>query len=211
MGNFKKLSSVSVSEAEKPAAIKPRAIFGEKLTRNVLAAALVLACIVSAKDLALSPDKNVLSVLQSAVESEWDENLGRLVYANSTLSEAISVFSPAHKAMQLYQPCTSDIADVFSSSSPYIIYQPSQSVFAASSCEVTSITCSDNAYTVRIYCDNGLECLYSGLSSCFVSEGDVLPARAEIGSCGKNQLFFEVRKNGTPIDASDMFISSKVQ
>lgn len=213
MANYMKRYEEAAPAAKKSPEIKPRAVFGERLTRNVLVAAFALACVVSAKDMALSPDKNVLAVLQSAVESEWDENLGRLVYANSTLSEAISVFSPASSTLQLHQPCTSEVADVFTSAAPYIIYQPSQSVFAAAACEVTSVTRSgdESLYTVRTYCDNGLECLYFGLSSCFVEEGDDLPALTEIGSCGENQLIFEVRKNGEPLDASSLFLPGQVQ
>lgn len=207
MGNMIKRCSCEPPEAKKPAAIKPRFVFGEKLTRNILAATLMLACVVSAKDLAVSPEKNVLSVLQNAVESEWDETLGRLVYANNALSSAISVFSPADDALQLHQPCASDVADVFSEASPYIIYEPTDAVFSAAACEVTSVTQvqSGSPYCIRTHCDNGLECLYFGLSSCFVSEGDVLSAGASIGSCAENQLIFEVRKNGVSIDASDFF------
>lgn len=192
---------------------KSRPLIGEKLTRNVLIATFALACVVSARDLALSPDKSVLSVLQSAVESEWDENLGRLVYASNTLTEAIAVFSPAGSSPQLYQPCFSQVADVFTDDTPYIVYQPSQAVYSAASCEVVSVSCTgdDALYTIRTYCDNGLECLYFGLSSCLVSEGDVLPAQAEIGACTENSLIFEVRKNGASIDASSMFISQQVQ
>lgn len=214
MGNLVKrcqneISADVVAAAKK----KSRPFIGEKLTRNVLIATFALACVVSARDMALSPDKSVLSVLQSAVESEWDENLGRLVYASNTLSDAIAVFSPAANSAQLFQPCFSQVADVFTDASPYIVYQPAEAVYTAAACEVTSITRSSDAslYTIRTHCDNGLECLYFGLSSCFVSEGDILPAQAKIGSCAENMLIFEVRKNGAPIDASSLFIPSQVQ
>ncbi len=214
MGNMvKRCQSEKSENIVDSAKKKSHPLIGEKLTRNVLIATFALACIVSARDAALSPDKNVLSVLQSAVKSEWDENLGRLVYASNTLSEAIAVFSPANSAAQLYQPCFSQVADVFTDASPYIVYQPALAIYAAASCEVTSITHNneDSLYTVRTHCDNGLECLYFGLSSCFVSEGDILPAQAEIGSCAENSLIFEVRKNGVSIDASGLFIPSQVQ
>lgn len=213
MGNLVKRYQADTIEKESVVPTqKNRPLIGEKLTRNVLFAALTLACVVSARDMALSPEQNILSVLQNAVESEWDENLGRLVYASSTLSDAIAVFSPGNTA-QLYQPCTSQVADVFSSDSPYIVYQPAEAIYAAAACEVTSITRAgdDQLYTIRTYCDNGLECLYFGLSSCFVAEGDILPARAEIGACKENSLIFEVRKNGASVDASSMFISQQVQ
>lgn len=212
MGNL-----VKRCQAETPECIaaqkKNRPLLGEKLTRNVLIATFALACVVSARDMALSPDKNVLSVLQSAVESEWDENLGRLVYAGNTLTDAIAVFSPAANTPQLYQPCFSPVADVFTDDTPYIVYQPAESVYAAAACEVISISRAgdENLYTVRTYCDNGLECLYFGLSSCFVAEGDILPARAQIGACTDHSLVFEVRKNGAFIDASSMFVSRQVQ
>lgn len=212
MGNLVKRCQVGIPECT-TAQKMSRPLIGEKLTRNVLIATFVLACVVSARDMALSPDKNVLSVLQSAVESEWDENLGRLVYASNTLTDAIAVFSPAATTPQLYQPCLSPVADVFSDDAPYIVYQPSESVYTAAACEVISVSCTgnENLYTIRTYCDNGLECLYFGLSSCFVAEGDILPARAQIGACTDHSLVFEVRKNGVSIDASSMFISQQVQ
>lgn len=213
MGNLIKRCSKESPAADKATDFKPRSVFGERLTRNVLAATFALACIVSAKDMLVAPDKTVLSVMQNAVESEWDETLGRLVYAGNSLSGALHVFSPVNNAPQLHQPSTADVADVFSDASPYIVYQPSETVCAAASCEVTSVTLSSSGtrYSVRTHCDNGLECLYFGLSSCFVSEGDVLPACAEIGSCHNNQLIFEVRKDGVSIDASDMFFTRQVQ
>ena len=210
MGNMIKRCTAA-PEAKPVVQKKSRIAFGEKLTRNVLVASLLLACVVGARDVMLSPEKNVLSVLQNAVESEWDENLGRLVYANSTLSQAITVFS-AQNQQSLYQPCSSQVADVFSDASPYIVYQPAQSVLSAAACEITGVSYTPElGYTVRAYCDNALECLYSGLSACFVSEGDVLPALAQIGSCAENELVFEVRQNGTPVDASVLFIPQQVQ
>ena len=190
MGNMIKRCTAA-PEAKPVVQKKSRVAFGEKLTRNALVASFLLACVVGARDVMLSPEKNVLSVLQNAVESEWDENLGRLVYANSTLSQAITVFSAQNQQS---------------------LYQPTQSILSAAACEITGISYTPElGYTVRAYCDNALECLYSGLSACFVSEGDVLPALAQIGSCAENELVFEVRKNGTPVDASILFIPQQVQ
>jgi len=190
----------------------PKVSVGEKLTRNVLIASLALACVVSARNISVSQDQNVLGILQSAVESEWDANLGRLVYANSTLSEAISVFAGASSAT-LYQPCLSQVADVFSADTPYIAYQASDSVYTAAACEITSVTYhpETQSYSLRTHCENGLDCLYFGLSACFASEGDTLPARAPIGACERQNLIFEVRKNGVSVDASEYFVSEQVQ
>ena len=214
MGNLVKRCQTDTNKKESTVSVpENRPLIGEKLTRNVLIAALTLACVVGMRDMALSPEQSVLSVLQSAVESEWDENLGRLVYANSTLSEAIAVFSPSNSTTQLYQPCSSQVADVFSDDSPYIVYHPAETVRTAAACEVTGITRTGNEqlYTIRTYCENGLECLYFGLTSCFVTEGDILPAQAEIGACKENSLIFEVRKNGASVDASSMIVSQQVQ
>ena len=210
MGNMIKRCPC-ISDA-KESRVSPRILFGEKLMRNVLVASLLLACIVGSRDMLLSPEKNVLTTLQTAVESEWDENLGRLVYTNNTLSQAIAVFSPTHNNVQLYQPCSTQVVDVFSDDAPYIVYQPSQRVLTAAACEVTSVSYTPTlGYTIHTYCDNGLECLYSGLSACFAVEGDVLPAQAEIGSCNGKSLIFEVRKNGVSVDASTLFIAQQVQ
>jgi len=212
MGNMIKRCREDSSAANTSApSRKSRPLIGEKLTRNVLIAAFALACIVSARDMALSPDQSVLSVLKTGIEREWDDNLGRLVYASSTLSVASAVFSPSQQL--LHQPCNAQIADVFSAKSPYIVYQPAGKVYAAADCEVTAVLRSDEhgAYAVRTYCGNGLECLYFGLSSCFVSEGDVLPALADLGACDENQLIFEVRRKGVPVDASALFVSGQVQ
>ncbi|MBR5231900.1 MAG: hypothetical protein IKW00_06605 [Clostridia bacterium] len=186
--------------------------FGEKLTRNVLIASLALCCIVSARNIHVSQDKNVLRVLQTAVESEWDDNLGRLVYANSTLSEAISVFANSSSSA-LYQPCLSQVADVFTSDAPYITYHAADSVYTAAACEITSVSYhpETQTYSLRAHCENGLDCLYSGLTSCFAAEGDPLPARAQIGICKDQKLIFEVRRNGASVDASEYFVSEQVQ
>ena len=208
MGKIMKYHPVAADEKT----LRPRTVFGEGLMRNMLASTLVLACIVSVRTFLENPDMRVIPTLQSAIESEWDENLGRLIYANSSLSEAIAVFSPGILSNQLYQPCSTEVMDVFSTDTPYIVYQPAKSVFTATACEVSHVSkINADCYIVRTSSANGLECLYSGLSNCYVSAGDVLPARTPIGACSENPMVFEVRKNGAPLDASTMFAEQQVQ
>jgi len=186
--------------------------FAEKLTRNVLVAALLLCCVVGARDLSLAPDQTVLDVLQNAVESEWDDNLGRLVYVNSTLSDAIAVFSSSRQT-SLYQPSNGEVIDVFSPSAPYIVYHNAGTVYAAADGEVLSVTPDNNgqSYTIRIFSNQAFECLYYGLQSCNVHEGDVIEALSVIGECGDQALYFEVRQNGAALDASPFFIPRQAQ
>ena len=212
MGNMMKRISAEKTESDLiqmdnlAKTLKTKPALGEKLMRNVLVAALLLCCVVSARDIAVSPDKTVLDVLQSAVESEWDENLGRLVYVNGALSDAIAVFSD-NRQSALYSPCNGEAIGMFTQDTPYIVYEKAGKVFAAAGGEVLSVSSvNESVYSVRIQSDNGVECLYHGLRQCSVSEGDAVAANAVIGSCGEERLCFEMRRYGAAVDASAMLM-----
>ena len=183
----------------------PKLFWGAHLTRNLCTATLLLCCAIGARDVMVNSEQTALEVLQTAVKSEWDENIGRLMYVNSSLSDAIAVFSPS--AAALYQPSTAEVIDVFSDAAPYIVYGSAGKVYAAARGEVMSVDITnEHTYTVRLRCNDATECVYYGLKNCIVSEGDTVAAYAVIGDCEQNDLYFEVRKNGAPVDASALFI-----
>jgi murein DD-endopeptidase MepM/ murein hydrolase activator NlpD len=190
---------------------RKRIYWGEKLTRNVLVASLLLCALVGTRNIAISPEMPVLTAVQNAVESEWDENLGRLVYVNSSLSDAIAVFS-SNRSVHLPNPCSGKVIGTYAASTPYILYQNAGPIVAVADGEVLSRTNSaEDTYSVRIRSANGIEYLYHGLKSCIVYEGDSIVAGVSIGDCADGELCFEMRKNGSNIDPSAYFVSAQRQ
>jgi len=188
----------------------PKVFWGEKLTKNVLMAALLLCCLISARDIAVSPETTILASVQNAVKSEWDENLGRLIYVNSAMSDAIAVFS-SPKTPRLSAPSTGKVVSVYSYEAPYLVYQNGGAVTAVAAGEVMSSVKTEYGYAVRIFSEDGIEYLYHGLKECFVKEGDHVPIGALLGDCKEERLYFEMRKNGASIDPSAYVISAQVQ
>lgn len=203
-------ASPGLTENTLSAVKQSKKALGEKLTRNVLVAALLLCCVVGARDMALPGEQSVIDVLQTAVRSEWDENLGRLVYVNGTVSDAIAVFSSAQQP-SLYPPSKGKVSDIFSKDSPYIMYADAGSVYAAAGGEVLSITknADNDTCCIRILSKDAIECLYYGLRSCQVSEGEEVQAMTVLGDCMTGTLTFEVRRRGEAVDASAMFLQQK--
>ncbi len=181
---------------------KPRAMPGEKLTRNLAAATLVLLALIGAKEAAAPNGASFLQAVQNAVESEWDENVGRLTYVGSMISESVQVFG--HSAgYDLQSPVRAEALQAWSAAAPYLLYKNAGDVFAVSDGEVSAISHDDDErYIVRILHTNGLEGLYYGLDTCAVREGDEVSASTLLGMSSGGEFALELRRAGKAIDYS---------
>ena len=175
---------------------------GEKLTRNVSIAVLVLLTVTAVRQSATEQGGSFMQALQTAVESQWDQNVGRLTYVNVTLSEALQVFSPENASPALVSPVRAKAVQAWSGSSPYLLYENAGQVFAAAAGEVGQILHDDqDEFIVRLLHDNGLNTIYYGLKTCNVQEGAPVSADTLLGTAG-DSLAFEVQKNGKSLDCS---------
>lgn len=182
---------------------RPRPRLGEKLMRNIAVATLVLAGVIGVREATLTNGTSVVKTLQNAIESEWDESLGRLTYVSSTLSESIQVFGSSAASYALQSPTRAQTVQAWSPTEPYHIYENAGDIYAVSSGEVMSVSCTDNSqYIVRILHNNGLDCMYYGLDSCEISEGDTVSASTLLGTSTGGEFAFQARRNQEMIDCT---------
>ena len=201
--NIRYRSETAVNTA-KEAKADTRKIIGEKLTRNVAIATLLLLTVIGLRE--SGPEgKNILQTIQNTVESQWDQNVGKLTYVSNTLADSIQVFGRSLSANdRLVSPVSAAAVQAWSNEMPYLLYENAGNVFAAASGEVVRIAHDNNSeYIVRLAHANGLNSIYYGLSSCFVQEGDPVQAETLLGESGP-AFAFEVQKNGKAIDCSDL-------
>ena len=179
-------------------------LLGEKLTRNVAIATLLLLTVIGLRESG-PQGKALLQTIQDTVESQWDQNVGKLTYVSNTIAESIQVFgrSPSLDT-QLLSPVAVQAVQAWTAEAPYLLYENAGNVFAAASGEVVQIAHDDySEYIVRISHADGLNTLYYGLSSCFVQEGDSVQAETLLGISGSS-FAFEAQKNGKSIDCSGL-------
>lgn len=100
--NIKKVMPAASEASISPARIKKSV--AEYLTRNMAVATLILLTVVGIRTAATPGGESLLTSLQNAVQSEWDENLGRLSYVSRSIGESVQVFSGQTGAVELISP-----------------------------------------------------------------------------------------------------------
>lgn len=191
----------ATSKIEQPKKTKPD--WKAKLTRNTAIAVCALLTVVGVQQSAASPDGTFLKAVQGAIESEWDQNVGRLTYVSGMLSDSVQVFSRSSRDLSdLIRPVQAQAVQAWSEETPYLLYQNAGNVYAAASGEVTAIAHDDNSYyIIRLMHDNGLESLYYGLKSCAVQEGDPVTSDTLLGLAAP-EFAFAVQRGGQSLDCS---------
>ena len=173
--------------------------FLEKLTRNVAVATAVLLGVVALRGTAANGG-NFVQAVKDIVESEWDQNVGRLTYVSSTLADSIQVFGGAQQ--EWICPVVGAAALTVSALSSGLRYEKAGAVYAAAAGEVTQIAHDDDErYIVRVFHQDGISTIYYGLDSCAVREGDPVEADTVLG-VSSNAFAFEAQKYGKSIDIS---------
>ena len=179
---------------------------GERLTRNAVIATLALLTVIGVRE-AVPQGGNIVQAMQNAVQSEWDQNVGRLTYVNSSIADAIQVFSGSARQEQLMCPVVAQAVQAWSADAPYLLYENAGNVFAAADGEVSQIAHDDaSEYIVRLTHADGLNTVYYGLSTCFVAEGDPVRSDTLLGVSGA-AFAFEVTQNGRAKNVSDQLLS----
>lgn len=200
--NIKKISIVQENAANAHAAVRASKPILERLSRNTAIAGLVLLTIVGIRTAAAPDGDTLLHALQTAVQSEWDENLGRLSYVSSSIGESMQVFSGQKNAYQLTSPVSAQPSNAYSSEEPYLRYCYTGDIYAAAPGEVSAIMHDDNErYIVRILHADALECVYYGLDSCYVQEGDEVSMQTVLGHSAQD-FVFQAYRLGKAIDCT---------
>lgn len=180
---------------------KPR--WGEKLIRNLSVAGMLVLTITAIRNEQLPSGSTVLTAVQEMINTNWDENIGKISFVSSILPESVAVFFETAPQAELTAPCFGEINHPWADQEPYIGYlSTDKMVYAAADGQVMSVSHGpDEERIIRIRQENGLESLYYNLAGAFVSEGDVVSASVCIGEAlPDREVILEVRRAGLAVD-----------
>ena len=207
--NIKKVAPAASEGVNPPARIRKPA--AERLTRNMAAATLILLTVVGIRTTAMPGGESLLTSLQNAVQSEWDENLGRLSYVSRSIGESVQVFSGQAGAVELISPTSAQPVNAFSAGEPYLRYSDTRDIYAVCTGEVSAIAHDDaGRYIVRILHAGGqLEGVYYGLTRCDVQEGSEVDAQTCLGRAAQD-FAFQLYRAGKAVNCASQ-LSPRVQ
>lgn len=189
--------------------IKPRLIAEEKpqpprqgqllakLTRNVAVATALLLGVVTLRGTSANGG-NLVQAVKEIVQSEWDQNVGRLTYVSGSLADSIQVFGAGKQ--EWLCPVAGDAALTVSAMNSALCYENAGDIYAVAAGEVTQIAHDDDErYIVRVFHQDGLTTVYYGLDRCAVREGDPVTEDTVLG-VSSHAFAFEAQKFGRSIN-----------
>ena len=181
-----------------------------KLTRNTAFLMLLLVCLASIHNQQLPDGRTVLTAVQSTVDQEWDESLGRITFVDNMMPQTLSVFFQEEETYSLSLPCNGTLVHLWETHAPYVSFNTAGSVLAIADGEVMSLSHdSTDQLSLRIRHENGLESVYYHLASTPLREGDMVGTGEAIGSLQEgHNLVLDVRRNGLSIDPAAYFRNS---
>ena len=178
-----------------------------KLTRNTAFLMLLLVCLASIHNQQLPDGRTILTAVQSTVDQEWDESLGKITFVDNMMPQTLSVFFQEEQDYSLSLPCSGTLVHAWETHAPYVSFNAKGAVTAIADGEVMSFSHdSTDQLSLRIRHENGLESVYYHLSSTPLREGDLVSAGDTVGvlQAGHN-LVLDVRRNGLSIDPLTYF------
>lgn len=181
-----------------------------KLTRNTAFLMLLLVCLASIHNQQLPDGRTVLTAVQSTVDQEWDESLGRITFVDNMMPQTLSVFFQEEETYSLSLPCNGTLVHLWETHAPYVSFDTAGSVLAIADGEVMSLSHdSTDQLSLRIRHENGLESVYYHLASTPLREGDMVTSGEAVGSLQEgHNLVLDVRRNGLSIDPVAYFRNS---
>ena len=179
----------------------------ERITRNFLAAALVVVCVYAVRAADIPSAASVAAAAASVTQTPWEEELGRIRFVDHMLPDAVSVFfgdlnRPALKVLN-----QSPVLHPYTQNEPYLSLQSTGAEAYALTdgtvCDVKAET--DGTVTLTLAHADGFETRYFGLKSTFLSAGDTVGASSPIGTLSANGVMaFALYEDGLPIDPTGL-------
>ncbi len=187
--------------------VKPRGgirwIQLDNLLRNVAVAGALLLVIVAVRNLEGTPTQSVFAALQSNMNMEWDESLGKLSFVSNLLPNSVQGVWNEQETVTVLAPMGGDVVHAWSQAEPYLELQGTVTdVRAAANGEIMSIAHGlDEEVIVRLRHDDNTETLYGNLAACYMDVGDYVFEGDIIAVVQQGKpLAFELRRDGRSID-----------
>ncbi|MDD3336545.1 MAG: M23 family metallopeptidase [Eubacteriales bacterium] len=175
----------------------------DRLIRNLAVAGGLLLVVVAVKNAGVPEAQSVFSALQTSVNTEWDESVGKLSFVNGLVPEALQEVWSEKESLSVYAPISGETVHSWTQSEPYLeVMGIVSEVRAVAPGEIMSIAHGlDEERIIRIRHDDGTESVYGNLEECFLEVGDRVYAGDVIAEvlAGK-PLAFELRRDGRSIN-----------
>ena len=175
----------------------------DNLLRNVAVVGAIVLVIIAARNLEGTPTQSVFAALQSSMEMEWDESLGKLSFVSNLLPESVLGVWSEQESVAVLAPMGGEVVHAWSREEPYIELQGTVTdVRAAANGEVMSIAHGmEEEVILRLRHDDHTETLYGNLAACYVDVGDYVFEGDIVATVLEGKpLAFELRRNGRSID-----------
>ena len=177
--------------------------FGERLTRNLALAGMLVLSVVAVRTASLPNGQTVLAAVQDMIDGQWGDHLGKIEFVSNFFPDTVAVFFEASTPGVLTAPCLGPVSHSWSKEEPDVAYQSKDGkVFAAASGQVMSIAHGPSEEVIlRVRHEDGLETMYYNLQAIYVHEGDQVTESSCLGLLlpGK-EAAIEVRRSGISID-----------
>ena len=135
-----------------------------------------------------------------STEFEYDDSLGRLHLVNNMLPDSAMVFlSHNTPPSEFLVPVDASISHDWTQQEPWYEYACTGDVSACQTGEVITIVQNQaGTHTMRILHNDGYESVYSGLSSIYAQEHDLVSSGQIIGT-SSGYTAFELRRDGLSV------------
>lgn len=185
----------------KPGAI--RWISLDNLLRNVAVVGAIVLVIIAARNQQGTPTQSVFAALQSGMNMEWDESLGKLSFVSNLLPESVLGVWSQQENIAVLAPSNGVVVHAWTREEPYIELKGTVTdVRAAANGEVMSVAHGlEEEVILRIRHEGNTETLYGNLAASYVDVGDYVFEGDIVATVLEGKpLAFELRKDGRSID-----------
>lgn len=176
--------------------------FGDKLTRNIAAAAALVVCAVMLRSAAMPDTQSVFNSLEESFGVELDDSLGKLTFVGNIIGAPL-----ADKRLSLSHG--EEIVHTYIESEPYIgLYCPDGEAHALQDSTVMAVGHGENEeLLVCLRGRGGVETIYGNLASLSVREGDEVEQGTALGEViGGRFLTLECRMQGESVSAASLIV-----
>lgn len=190
-------------DVSKPGKLGVFAFHADRLIRNLAVAGALLLVVVAAKNADLPEARSVFSALQTSMDMEWDESVGKLSFVSNLLPEGIREVWNGGERLTVYAPLSGETVHAWSHSEPYIELKGAVTdVRAVADGEIMSVAHGmEEERIVRIRHENGVESVYGNLLVCYEDVGEQVRAGEIFARVSPGEaLAFELRRDGRSVD-----------
>ncbi|MBQ1258299.1 MAG: peptidoglycan DD-metalloendopeptidase family protein [Clostridia bacterium] len=184
----------------------------ERLFRNTAVACGLLLTVMALKNVDSPVANKITTYVKSAVSMDFrlPSSVGNLAFVQKLMPESALVFLNMTNSDQRTLPVKGVIIHEYTEKQPWTEYstEANATVYSLTDGKVEAcVQTEEGDITILIKNTDGTEYLYAFLEKASVQTGSEVKTGTELGTTGTNEkarLYYEVRKNGTPVDPKNV-------